>query len=590
MNSHLTPQQMLAYLDGELCRSETRHADDHLHSCWTCLTELERLKGDIATILDAQNQSFSPSLPRPPLPWLPFGAILARSVPLHPARLWMRFGIDLKAVLSPVRILMVSGIIAVALIGAYSVLKAKPVSAQEVMRRIQIADTQRSAITKDQVIRERVHIRKRTRGQNRPLSTSVDTWKSPTAGYWNVADVDSDAADLRIRYEKHAIPIALPLSAASIDAWGKEAGGSPTVSQEGSDIDLSIAGSLDGIAGSVERVSFIVQPKIWRVKQMTLDFSDSSFEVTEDDYSVLPKTAVPAELLAHIEPIAPPSMLARPGVRPVSRIGEAFVHLPTVNLDKAELDAFATLHRLQADLGEPVTIARSGQSVQVGVWQLPPGRQSELRAAFADQPSVRVDLVAPHSSAQNALAVRDTSSQPPDSNHSPLHIEAEADRNDQRLLKFFGTAEREQDFTDSALATSGGVLSHLYALRKLQGQFTSQREQALDSEERAKLDALVQDHLSAVSTGVDDLGRQLRPLDAHFRVTPTTSSVDPVAKTWQERSLEALETARTVDHLLRALLTTSQTPATPDSALPEIDRNLGRIRAESTISARTSIN
>jgi hypothetical protein len=91
---------------------------------------------------------------------------------------------------------------------------------------------------------------------------------------------------------------------------------------------------------------------------------------------------------------------------------------------------------------------------------------------------------------------------------------------------------------------------------------------------------LVQDHAIAVSTNLDALVRQLAPLDANFSVIPCTSSVAPVAVSWQGGSLEALETARVLDHVLRALLTTSQAPAVPDSALPEIDQNLCRLRAE----------
>ena len=85
MNDHLTLQQMLAFLDGELPRLETRKVEDHLHSCWTCRSAAERLKGDIGTILDALNERFSPALPPPPLPWPSFNTLLARSAPPPPS-------------------------------------------------------------------------------------------------------------------------------------------------------------------------------------------------------------------------------------------------------------------------------------------------------------------------------------------------------------------------------------------------------------------------------------------------------------------------------------------------------------------------
>ncbi len=241
------------------------------------------------------------------------------------------------------------------------------------------------------------------------------------------------------------------------------------------------------------------------------------------------------------------------------------------------MDVFAKLHRLKADLGEPVTVTRSDQAVQVGVWQLPPERQGELHAALADEPGVQVLITAPPVPRGKNMAAQTTA---PPARGAPLHIDVKSGDDDQRLLKFFGTEEREQDFTNEALATSTTVLSHLYALRNLQAQFPVDRSMSLAPENRARLHALVQDHATAIAAGLDALTRQLAPVDANFNVTPCVSSVSPTAVTWQSGSQEALETARVVDHLLRALLTTSQTPAVPDSALPQIDQNLvGSVRS-----------
>jgi hypothetical protein len=578
MNNHLTLQQMLAYVDGELSKSETRRAEDHLHSCWTCLTEVERLKGDIATILAVQNESFSPALPTPPKPWASFETLLARNLPAQPVSAWTRLSEYLNAFLSPIRVLIVSGIVVVLLVYAYSVFRTKIVSAKEVLQRVQLADSERSAITKDQVIRERVRIRKTVRGQSQPHVANVDTWKSPSAAYWNLTQSGSAAAELEARYQAHDISIDLPLSAASVDSWGKAAGGNTTVSRQGTDMDVSFAGTTNGVAGSVERVSILVQPETWQVRQMTLDFSDASFEVTEDDYSVMPTSAVPAGLLAYLEPELTPTVITRSVAQPVSTAAASSIHLPMVNLDKKELDVFATLHSLQADLGEPISVARSSQGIEVGLWELPPDRQYELRVALADEPGVQVELTAPRVPLTTATTA-ETMTQPT-SGGVPQHIEVESGDQDQRLFKFFGSSDREQDFTNNAIATSTAILSHLYALRNLQERFPTDRDQSLATEEREQLQMLVQDHTTAISTNVDALGRQLAPLDANFSVTQCTSSVAPTATSWQGESLEALDTARVIDHILRAMLTTSQTPAVPDSALPEIDQNLCRLRAE----------
>jgi hypothetical protein len=347
------------------------------------------------------------------------------------------------------------------------------------------------------------------------------------------------------------------------------------VSLQGSDFDLSFTGAADGSSESVERVNILIQPETWQVKQMTLDFPDSSFEVTEDDYSVMPNSAIPTELLAYLEPEAMPALA--PHTRPAANLAGA-VHLPVVNLDEAELNVFTTLHNLKADLGEPITVNRSNQAVEVGIWQLPVDRRNELRTALAAEPGVQVELAAPRMPIKSSV-VEETNPTSLSSG-APLHIEVQSGDEDQRLLKFFGSADREQDFTNDALATSTAILSHLYALRNLQGQFPSNRDQFLPQELQSQLRALVQDHVTAIATNVEALGRQLAPLDASFHVIPCTASVPPTVTNWQGGSLEALDTARVVDHLLRALLTTNEAPAMPNSALPQIDQNLCRLRAE----------
>lgn len=579
MNNHLTAQQMLAYIDGELSKSETQRAKEHLHSCWTCLTEVERLKTDIATILDAHNESFAPALPQPPQPWPSFQTVLARRLPEKETPLRVRLVTYLNGFLTPARLFLFSGLVAVLLVAGYALFQAKSVSAKEVLQRLQAADAQRGAISKDQVIRERVHIRKTARGRVPSQSAGVDTWKSPTAAYWSIAKSDSAAADLKAEYEAHAIPVGLPLSAAAVDSWGRAAGGSPTVSQHGSDVDLSFSGINRGVPDSVERVSLIVQSKTWQVKQMTIDFPDESFEVTDDDYSVIPASEVPADVLAFLEPEIPPAVAPSLRLPSISSVAANAIHIPMVNLDKAELNVFATLHSLKADLGEPVTVTRSDHAIEVGTWELPLERQNELNAALADQPGVQVEVTAPRVSVKR-IADAQTSNPPAAADGVPQHIESGPPDDDQRLLKFFGSTDREQDFTNEALATSTAILSHLYALRNMEAQFPVERTQSLAPEDQAQLRLLVQDHATAIATSLDALGTQLAPLDANFSVSPCTPITPSAIENWQQGSLAALDTAKAIDHLLRAMLTTTEAPANPDSALPQINQGLCRLHAE----------
>jgi hypothetical protein len=572
MNNHLTHREMLAYVDGELSRAESRHVNKHLHSCWTCLAEMERLKGDIATLLDAQREVFTPALPPPPRPWLGFEAILERNRDLHPSSWWFRFSTAVSTFLSSTRMAVVSFAVLLLVFYGYSIFHVKTVSAKEVLQKIEVADRKRSTITKDHVLRERVHIRKTTRGQASPKPESIDTWKSSAHAYWNIEHKDSAAADLKARSQALKIPADLPLSVASMSLWGMAAGGNPTTSQEGADVNLTF-GKVNGEeAEAIERVTLLIEAQSWHVKQMTLDFSDASFEVTEDEYSVIPTSEVPSDLLAYLEP--PPATESIE--KPVSDAETSLIHRPTVNLDRVALDVFATLHSLKADLGEPVTVTRSRQSIVVGLWQLPPARQNEVHAALSGKPGVQLELTAPRASVRKRTVVSEQVV--PANSGTALQIAPQSDDEDQRLAKYFGSSQRQQEFTNAVLETSTTILSHLYALKGLQIQFPAER--SLTPEQQAQLHSLVQDHLSSVSTNLDTLANQLAPLERNFGVSSKMPATAPGTTTWQSGSLDLLEKARAVDHLLRALLTTIQVSASPDSELQQIEENLFLLRAE----------
>ena len=242
MNSHLTHQQQLAYLDGELSKSEKRKAELHLHSCWTCRISMERLERDIAIILDAQNEILTPAIQPPPNSWPAFDSLLARNPPPAPSSLW-RFLEYINPLSGPAWMLVTSSLLVALVIFTYSISRSKLVSAKELLRQVDIADAERASIANDQVVREHVHIRKSIGGRSRPQLEELDAWKSRRATYWNAPSGESIAADLEAQYRAHDVPVDLPLSAASVDSWSEAAGGDPTISRRGGDFDLSFTGS-----------------------------------------------------------------------------------------------------------------------------------------------------------------------------------------------------------------------------------------------------------------------------------------------------------------------------------------------------------
>jgi hypothetical protein len=576
MNNHLTHQQMLAYLDGELSKSETSRAAEHLHACWTCRIEMERLESDIAVILDAQNESFAPAIPPPSGAWPSFEVLLARRLPTAPQPLWMRFGNAFRTVFTPLRGAVLAGLVAGVALFVYLKVETKPVSAKEVLHSVQAADRQRTSIADGQVIRQRVHVSRKAHGQSQTQVGLIDAWKSPKASVWQNPDDTSAVVALKEEYKAHGVPMDLPLSESSFEAWGKVAGGDPSVTKQGGNLDLSFASVSDASTQTGASVSLRIRPGTWHVEQMTLEFSDASFEVTEDHFSVVPTSAVPPILLAELEP--GPQLSVPATTHPVSDAMMTAIHLPQMNLDQVQLDVLMTLHRLHADLGEPVTVTHSSRRVEVGVWQLPPDRQREIREALLGEAGVAIQTAPP---VQRPLVA--ASAPPVLSQSSALaRITVPSVDEDQRLVKFFGSPEKEQTFTRDALEKSTAVLAHLYALRNLQAQFPPEREATLSPAAQTQLASIIQDHATSVSSALSDLQSQLAPLNGAFHVAATSSASASEAyeSRWQDASLDALGTARSADHLLRDVLTTSDTVTAPDVALPELQQKLERLAAE----------
>jgi anti-sigma factor RsiW len=69
MTGHLSKEQLLRHLDGEMSISGMRRTAAHLQACWSCQVEFSRLKEHIAAIIDAHVSVFSQSLPPPHAPW-----------------------------------------------------------------------------------------------------------------------------------------------------------------------------------------------------------------------------------------------------------------------------------------------------------------------------------------------------------------------------------------------------------------------------------------------------------------------------------------------------------------------------------------
>jgi hypothetical protein len=231
------------------------------------------------------------------------------------------------------------------------------------------------------------------------------------------------------------------------------------------------------------------------------------------------------------------------------------------NLDDIEIKVRYGLHSIGADLGESIELARADGQVVVNAWPLSPSRKVELGKVLGDEPAVRLEFQPrdePAAPKATVVLPWAPSPQPPD----------------QRLTKFFGSVVTEEDYVRGVLQSRKELLAHLYAMRALALRWPPDEETHLSAPARDQLSRMVRDHAAGARFALLDLHAALNPLLGHFgyAVTPAVSPNETAA--WQDSAVAALEAAKRMERTLLSLLTTSDSPASVDEALPKLQREL----------------
>lgn len=558
MTDHLTRERLLRYMDGELSLSAIASAAEHLQSCWSCRVELGRLEEDIATIIDAHNKVFLPALPDPPKPWSPIEPKLnACKQSSWSSFFWALIAPIAEASRRPL-LRYATAALVVLLIISLMLSPLSPVSAKEVLRQVEMADARRLLITPHQAIRQRVRIRMFDRHAFGTKTSTLESWKTGNASYWNPGN-DAVNSELLDRYKTNGISASLPLSFMAIESWKNLAGSAPVASREGDGaLNIVLVSSASARARGLEGVSFRVQPRDWSVSELKLSFSDAIFDITEESLAVVDKAQVPREMLATLEPPEPSVRIPILASAPHSIQHRVVVP----NLDDLEVRVRYGLHSIGADMGESIEVTRGAGQVVVDAWPVPPSRKAELAQVLGDKPGVRLDFLPPDDPTASKVMVilpGRSSLQPPE---------------DQRLARFFGSPEVEENYTRSVLETRKVLLAHLYALQTLANRWPPEAEAQLSTPAREQLSGMVQDHSAGARAALLDLHSALDPLLEHFGYTAAPAIPANETMRWQNSAVAALESARSTERTLLSLLTTSDTPAYVDDALPKLQLEL----------------
>ncbi len=162
---HPSENDLLVYLDGEADAKWTARVENHLKSCWSCRVKREEIECLISAFIKSRDQALKTFSEAPPGAWLRLQARLDRlDSELGTPRLLSRWLAWLKRRHRRSRFSVRSASLLAAslllLIILFRVTSAPPVSAREILKRTQAAESQRIQKIATPVVYRKLQLRR----------------------------------------------------------------------------------------------------------------------------------------------------------------------------------------------------------------------------------------------------------------------------------------------------------------------------------------------------------------------------------------------------------------------------------------------
>jgi anti-sigma factor RsiW len=504
---HLQDDDLLRLLDGELPEGEVSALQSHLEACWKCRTRREEFEIAIGEYVRYRESALKPSLPPPPASWsnlrrkfeeLDRALAPPRLLPVvRPARLF-RF--------RPAYWVTAAACAILVFVLVRRVERPPVVSAAELLRKAVAAQ---SSLEPRRLIQIKTH----RRTFLRPASLKP-------------AVAAAETAELQQMFDAAPFSWEDPLNAQSYAAWHDHL---PAKRDQVETIDRDDSTGV-GVyvvktstsASTLRTATLTLRARDLRPLREMLEFTNETVEITD-----LPQ--------ASGSEIAETPAKPGPGTaRAPMRATEPRSAPSTVG---QKLEVFLALHRIGADLGEPVEIRQSGDQLVVIGTGLTAPRQEQLRAALSQIPGVEVRFDEAKASPRSSDAPGGKSG----ATTAPMQP---------RLQALLGGRESAEDFTNRALDASDMMMAHLHALRALARAFPADIERNLASGDQGALKSLRNDHSMALSQRVADLQRILKPVIPQAPVATVPES----ASNWQSSAEALFAIAQQFDDSLNASL------------------------------------
>jgi hypothetical protein len=474
MNSvtpHPDQEILLRLVDDDLSPHESRAIGDHLLGCADCRGRLAALRETLDHCDRFHREVLKPAIPPPPGAW-------ALELPVVRST---RF--------QPMRWLAAAAAIAAVFILVYRLEFAPEVRAAELLRKAAVSEKSVAV----SLGARRIRIRTRSRTLDRAARVSSGSETGDTAAFHAMFDA------ARYSWED-------PLSAAAFSLWRDglpkkedridESAGFflvRTSSPEGALSD----GALTLRASDLHAVACTLR---LRSSGETIDMT----ELAEETPSV--PTATPQSRSTPVTPSPEPMKAAGAG---------------------DELHVIAALHRIGADLGEPVEVRRDGGSVVIVVTGLEERRRNQIREAVSGIAAAQLRLENSGVRQSGGSLPPSRTPVPPDKMNPLIADLHNPDLGDQLI-----------DYTDRATERA-------YALRSLARRFQVEAISQLSIGDLETLRSILNDHAAGLAGAVQEIHQVVAPI-LPISIPPP----EPTGNSWQSLA-ESLPGA--VDRLDRVL-------------------------------------
>lgn len=478
VDGHPDENDLLLALERELPPEEIEEIEKHLGGCWSCRARFEEMQRGILVFVEYREDRYLPSLESPPNAFRSFPGQLRGVIDDDSSgavTVLRKVFATLLAVPASVRwSAAVALITAIGLFWSQVLFNPTVVSANELLARA-IAAQSASAPVKGEVgkrrtIRQKVQIRNGGRTVVRDfewttgepvrysrweMTEDVDRWNSPLTaeGFaeWRESLV---AKDDKVERDRNALRLT-------------------TIAETGVIKKASIVVRATDFHPLEQHIVF--------ANEQTLDFFELGFEIVDEVVPAVPKESVDTSLASQ----------ERRAKSPVS-------------LDDVELAVRYSLFTQKLDLGEDLSISRTGNEVTVGGTASSKERTAAIVSLLGKMDRVRVKVTSPEVTNGSQASAGSKAKEAPVASAPPLGGDL--------LAKEFPSSSERTYFVDAWLAASDKALSHAWALKRLAERYREKEESRLTPESVDKLREMLQTHLQAVGQANADVDSLLKLL------------------------------------------------------------------------------